>query len=165
MIWATVIVLVFVDYIELLYFLLQKYSQSDLSIDHLAMSVCRTISCVVGKWCLLWPVFSWQNSVRLSPTSFCTPRQNLPITPGMSWLPTFASKILWWKGHLFLVLVLKGLIGLHRTSQLQLLHHQCLGGQLWITVMLNGLPLEWTELIQLFWNTQVQHFKLCRATA
>ena len=35
-------------------------------------------------------VFSWQNSVNLCPASFCTPRPNLPIIPGISWLPIFA---------------------------------------------------------------------------
>ena len=35
-------------------------------------------------------VFSWQNSISLCPASFCTPRPNLPVTPGVSWLPTFA---------------------------------------------------------------------------
>ena len=35
-------------------------------------------------------VFSWQNSVNLCPASFCTPRPNLPVTPGISGLPTFA---------------------------------------------------------------------------
>ena len=35
-------------------------------------------------------VFSWQNSISLWPASFCTPRPNLTITPGVSWLPTFA---------------------------------------------------------------------------
>ena len=35
-------------------------------------------------------VFSWQNSVSLCPASFCTPRPNLPVTPGVSWLPTLA---------------------------------------------------------------------------
>ena len=34
--------------------------------------------------------FSWQNSIILCPDSFCTPRPNLPVTPGVSWLPTFA---------------------------------------------------------------------------
>ena len=38
----------------------------------------------------LTSVFSWQNSISLCPASFCTPRPNLPITPGISWLPTFA---------------------------------------------------------------------------
>ena len=32
--------------------------------------------------------FSWQNSVSLCPTSFCTPSPSVPITPGISWLPT-----------------------------------------------------------------------------
>ena len=39
----------------------------------------------------------------------------------------------------FLVLVLEGLVGLHRTVQLQLLQHYW-SGQTWITVMLSGLP-------------------------
>ena len=30
--------------------------------------------------------FSWQNSISLWPASFCTPRLNLPVTPGVSWL-------------------------------------------------------------------------------
>ena len=34
--------------------------------------------------------FSWQNSVSLCPASFCTPKPNFPVTPGISGLPTFA---------------------------------------------------------------------------
>ena len=34
--------------------------------------------------------FSWQNSISLCLASFRTPRPNLPVTPGVSWLPTFA---------------------------------------------------------------------------
>ena len=34
--------------------------------------------------------FSWQNSISLCPASSCTPRPNLPVTPGVSLLPTFA---------------------------------------------------------------------------
>ena len=34
---------------------------------------------------------------------------------------------LWWKGHLFWLLVLKGLVGLHRTVQFRLPWHQWLG--------------------------------------
>ena len=33
---------------------------------------------------------SWQNSISLCPASLCTPRPNLPVTPGVSGLPTFA---------------------------------------------------------------------------
>ena len=36
--------------------------------------------------------FSWQNSISLCPVSFCTPRPNLPVTPGISCLPTLAFK-------------------------------------------------------------------------
>ena len=35
-------------------------------------------------------VFFWQNSISLCPASFCTPRPNLLVTPGVSSLPTFA---------------------------------------------------------------------------
>ena len=38
-------------------------------------------------------VFSWQNSISLCPASFCTPRPNLPVTPGVSWVPTFAFEV------------------------------------------------------------------------
>ena len=34
--------------------------------------------------------FSWQNSISLCPASFHIPRPNYPVTPGVSWLPTFA---------------------------------------------------------------------------
>ena len=35
-------------------------------------------------------VFSWQKSASLCPAPFGTPRPNLPVTPGVSWLPAFA---------------------------------------------------------------------------
>ena len=38
-------------------------------------------------------VFSWQNSVSLCPASFCTPRPNLPVTPGISWTSYFCIPI------------------------------------------------------------------------
>ena len=60
-------------------------------IHHLGMSMCRVVSYAVGRRCFLWPVcFSWQNSVSLCPASFCSPRPNFPVTPCISWLPTFA---------------------------------------------------------------------------
>ena len=34
--------------------------------------------------------FSWQNCISLCSASFCIARPNLPATPGVSWLPTFA---------------------------------------------------------------------------
>ena len=35
--------------------------------------------------------FSWQNSISLCPASFHILRPNLPVTPGVSWLPTWHS--------------------------------------------------------------------------
>ena len=51
---------------------------------------CRVVSCVFGKGCLLWPVCSLDKTLSLCPASFCTPRLNLPVTPSISRLPTFA---------------------------------------------------------------------------
>ena len=51
------------------------------------------------------------------------------------------SNSLWWKGHLFLVLFLEGLVGLYRTVQLQLLWHYWLGprlGLLWCWMVCLG---------------------------
>ena len=97
---------------------------------------CVVFSRVVGRGCLLWPVCSlgitllaFANILYFA-TSFYTPRPNLPVTPGISWLPTFDSSPLLWKGHLFWVLVLEGLGGLYRTIQLQLLQHYYLGHRL-----------------------------------
>ena len=74
--------------------------------------------------------FSGQNSVGLCPASFCTPKPNLPVTPGISWLPTFAFQSPMMKRVSFLVLVLEDLVGLYRTGQLQFLQHQWLGHRL-----------------------------------
>ena len=71
--------------------------------------------------------FSWQNSISLCPASFCPPWPNLPVTRGISCLPTFAFQSPIMKRTSFWVLVLEGLVGLHRTIQLQLLEHYWLG--------------------------------------
>ena len=57
--------------------------------------------------------FSWQNSVSLCPASFCTPKPNLPVTPGVSQLPTFAFQSPIMKKTFFWVLVLKDIVDLH----------------------------------------------------
>ena len=75
-------------------------------------------------------VFSWQNSISLCPASFHTPRPNLPVTPGVSCLPTFAFQSPIMKRTSFWGLVLEGLIGLHRTVHLQFLQRNWLGHRL-----------------------------------
>ena len=62
-------------------------------IDHLVMSMCRIIFCVVGRGCLLWAVCSLGKTLRLCPASFCIPRPNWPVIPGISWLPTFTFQL------------------------------------------------------------------------
>ena len=101
------------------------------------MSICRVVSCVVGRRCLLWPVHSLGKTlISFCLASFCTPKSNLPVTPGISWLSTFAFQSTIMKGtsflgvregHLFWMLVIEGFVGLHRIVQLQLLHHYWLG--------------------------------------
>ena len=77
---------------------------------------------------------SWQNSVSLCPALFCIPGPNLPVTPGIFCFPTFALQFPMMKRtsffFFFLVLVLEGLVGLHRTIQLQFLWHSWLGHRL-----------------------------------
>ena len=68
----------------------KEYKQCDFSIDHLVMSMCRVFSCVAGRGRLLWPVHSLGRTVSLCLATFCTPRPILPVTPAISWLPTFA---------------------------------------------------------------------------
>ena len=110
------------------------------------MSMCRVFSCVVGRGCFYDQCVPWQNSISLCPALFRIPRPSLPVTPGVSWLPTFALQSPLMKGHLFWVLVLKGLAGLHRTVPLQLLQCYWWGRDLdycdtewllWITMILN----------------------------
>ena len=43
----------FYDSIQRLHLWLQEYNQSDFGIEHLVMSMCRAVSCVVGRWHLL----------------------------------------------------------------------------------------------------------------
>jgi len=59
--------------------------QFNFSIDHLLISMCKAVSCVIEKGYLLWLVHSLgRNSVSLCSASFCSPRPNLPVTPDIS---------------------------------------------------------------------------------
>ena len=78
--------------------------------------------------------------VSLCPASFCTPRSNLTVTSGISWLLTFAFQSPIMKRTSFWVLVLEGLVGLHRTIQLQLLQRY------WSGIELDYCDIEWFAL-------------------
>ena len=107
----------------------KEYNQSDFGVDHLVMSMSRVFSCAVGRGCLLWPVHSL-GKILLAFALLHTPRPNLPVTPGNSWLPTFAFQSPMMRRTSFLVLVVEDLLGHHRTIQLQLLQHFWLGHRL-----------------------------------
>ena len=140
--------------------ILLVYSAFD--VDHLVMSMCRVFSCVVGRGCLLWPVCSLGKSLlAFSLLHFVVQSQIFLLLQVSLDFILLHSRPLWWKGHLFWVLVLEGLVGLHRTIQFQLLQHY------WLTYRL-GLPWDWMGFLAneqrsfcQFWDcTQVPHFKL-----
>ena len=57
------------------------------------MSMCRSFSCAVGRGCLLWPVHSLgKNLLAFALLHFVVQEEYLPVTPGISWLPTFTSQ-------------------------------------------------------------------------
>ena len=99
------------------------------------MSICRVFSCVVGRGYLLWPVCSLgkASSAFALLHSVLQGHICLLLQVFLDFLLLHSSP-LWWKGHLFWVLVLEGLVGLHRTVQPQPLWHSWLGlrlGLLW----------------------------------
>ena len=100
------------------------------------MSMCRVFSCVVGRGCLLWPGhFLGKTLLVFALLHSAFQGQICLLLQVFLDFPLLHSSPLWWKGYLFWVLVVKVLIGLHRTVQLQLLQHCCLGhrlGLLWI---------------------------------
>ena len=97
--------------------------------------MCKVFFCVVGRGCFLWLVCSlgktllafallhsvFQDQISCYPTCFLTSYFCIPVPYNE-------------KDIFFLVLLLRGLVGLHRTIQLQLLQHYWLGhrlGLLW----------------------------------
>ena len=104
--------------------------------------MCRVILCVVVRGCLLWPVHSLsQILLAFALLHFVLQDQTcLLLWVSFDFL-LFHPNNLWWKGHLFLLLVIKGPVGLHRTDQPQLLQHEWLGhgfGLLWFWMICLG---------------------------
>ena len=103
---------------EKLYTVSKEYNQSDFCIDHLVMSMCRVFSCVVGKGCLLWPVRALGKTLLAFALLHSTVQGQicLLLQVSLDFLLLHSSP-LWWKGYRFGVLVLKGLVRLHKTIQ------------------------------------------------
>ena len=101
------------------------------------MSTCRVFFYGVARGCLLWPVRSLGKTLlAFALPHLCIPKPSFPVTPGVYWFPIFSFQSPVMKRTSFFVLVLGGLIGLHRTVQLPLLQCYWLGHRL-------GLPWYW----------------------
>ena len=109
--------------------------------------MCRVISWVAGKGYLLWPVFSLVKTLlTFALLHFVVQGQIcLLLQVSLDFL-LLHSNPLQWKGHLFWVLFLNGLVGLHRTVQRQLLKHYWLElrlGLLWYWMVCLGNEQRW----------------------
>ena len=112
------------------------------------MFMCRVVSCLVGKGCLLWPVcsldifmlvFALVHFVLQGQTYLEIPRVSRYLLTSYFCIPIpYDEKDIFF----FLVLGLEGIVGLHRTGQLQLLQHQWLGHRLGLLWCWNGFALE-----------------------
>ena len=110
--------------------------------------MCRVISWVIGKGCLLW----WACSLDKTMLAFALlhfvlrGQTCLFLQVSLDFLLLHSSP-LWWKEHHFLMLVLEGLVGLHRTILLQLLWHYWFGhrlGLLWYWMVCLGNE-QWSD--------------------
>ena len=126
------------------------------------MSMCRVFSWVVGRGCLLWPVHSLGRTLLAFALlhSVLQGQICLLLQMFLDFLLLHSSP-LEWKRHLFWVLVLEGLVRLHRTVQLLLLQCYWSGHRLrllWYwTVCLGNEQRSFCH----FWDCiQVLHFEL-----
>ena len=92
------------------------------------MSVCRVTFWVVGRGCLLWPVHPLGKMLLAFSLLHSVLQGQICLLLWLS-LPIFAFQSHIMKRTSFGVSVLEGLVGLHRTVQLQLLQHYLLGHQ------------------------------------
>ena len=89
--------------------------------------MCRVFFCIVGRGCVLWSVHSLGKTL-LAFALIHSVFQSQISRYCRYWLCTLAFHSLMMKRtSLFFVLVLEGLVSLHRTVQLQLLQHYWLG--------------------------------------
>ena len=105
--------------------------------------VYRVVTCVVGRGCFLWPVHSLGKALlAFALLHFVLQGQTcLWHQVSLDFLLLHSSP-LWWRGHPFLVLILEGLVGLHRTAQHQLLQHYWSGHRL-------GLQWYWRSALEM----------------
>ena len=129
------------------------------------MSMYRVFSCVVGRGCLLWPVHSLGKTILVfAPLhSILQGQICLLLQVFLDFyfcIPVPYNEKDFFLGYSFLM-NLKGLVGLHRIIQLQLLQRYWLGhrlGLLWYWMVCLG---DEQRLFCHFWDCiQVLHFRL-----
>jgi len=106
------------------------------------MSMCRVFSCVVGRGCLLWLMRSLGKALLAFALLHSIFQGQICLLPQVFLDFFFCIPVSYNEKDIFLgVLVLKDLIGLHRTVQLQLLQRYWLGhrlGLLWYWMVCLG---------------------------
>ena len=126
------------------------------------MSMCRVFSCVLGRGCLLWPLHFLGKTLLVFALLHSKFQSQICLL-----LQAFLDSLLlhsiplWWKEYLFGVLVLEGLIGLHRTIRLQLVWHYWWGHRIallwyWMACLGN----EQRSFCHFWGCSQVLHFKI-----
>ena len=125
------------------------------------MSMCRVFSCVVGRGYLLWPVHSLSKTLLAFALLHSVLQGQICMLLLIFLDSYFFIPVPYNEEDIFFgVLVLEGLVGLHRTVQLQLLQQYWLGQRL-------GLPWYWMVCLGneqrsfcCFWDCiQVLHFR------
>ena len=115
------------------------------------MSICRVfLLCCWKRVFAMTSVFSWQNSIGLCPASSRTPRPNMPVTPGISWLPTFSFQSPVMKRTSCLAVSSRKSCGSSQNHSSSAFSALLFKAQTWITLILNGLPWKSTEIILSF---------------
>ena len=105
------------------------------------MSMCRVFSYVVGRTCLLCPLSSLGTTLlAFALLNFVAQGQICLFLHVFLDFLLLHSSPLWWKKYLFFVLVLEGLVVLHRAIQFQLFQHYLLG------IVLDYCYIEWVFL-------------------
>ena len=94
--------LVFADCIVLHHLCCKEYNQSDFSIDHLVMSMCRVSSCVVRRGRLLWPMHSLGKTLLAFPLLHFVLQSQICLLLQVSFdFLLLHSSPLWWRRHFF----------------------------------------------------------------
>ena len=105
------------------------------------MSMCRVFTCVVGRGCLLWPVCSLGGTLLAFACFILYSKAKFACYSRFFLTFYFCISVLCNEKDIFFgVFVLKDLVSLHRTIQLQLLQHYC------CVIDLNYQDIEWFAL-------------------